>query len=99
MQEIKLNRTGKRPVVFIGKELVLVTSRKEGDSRWVKAQVFETDRQTFVVGIARIYMGSYDDYYNAHELDSMEQVVTFLEGAAPEIAGIIAKHLGVSEVL
>lgn len=99
MNEIKLNRTARRPLVFTGKELLLTTSRKNGDTRWVKAQVFETDRSTYVVGLARLTTANEDDYYNAHEFDSRDQVVTFLEGAAPEIAGIIAKHLDVVEVL
>ena len=100
MTEIKLNRTGKRPLVFVGREVAQATSRKHDSTRWVKVYVYETVRGGYVIGLARLtsWLGE-SSCYTTEMFTTREGVVEHLEKCAPEIAWVVANRLEVVEVL
>ena len=100
MKEQKLNRSGKRPLAFIGKEIAEESSRDHNSTRWVKATVFETDKGKVIVGIvhATCWQGEHDRF-TAEVFTSRERAMDHIEDEAPAIAEEISSKLGVSEMV
>lgn len=100
MNEIKLNRTYKRPLAFIGKEIASASSRDHNSTRWVEASVFETDNGKIVVGIVHITCWEEEhDHYTANVFANKEMAMTHIEEEESSIAEEIANDLGVVEQL
>jgi hypothetical protein len=94
MTEIKLNRTGKRPLVFSGRSLASSTSKDRNSTRWVKAAVFANTKGSLIVGIGRLtcWQGE-SDHYSADTFSTTEQALVWLRKFASEVAEDIAEQL------
>jgi EXLDI family protein len=100
MNEIKLNRTKKRAVVFMGVEIASCSTKDVGSTRWTKARVYRTNSGNIVVGSARLTLWEgEEDHYDAEVFENVEAAVAYTERKIPEIAAEIARQLGVVERL
>ena len=100
MTEIKLNRTGQRPVVFIGKQLASASSKDHNSTRWVKVEVFENQKGSLIVGVGHLtcWQGE-SDHYTVNTFKTKDQVMDWVEEVASPVAEAIAEQLGAVEVI
>lgn len=98
MQEIKLNRTDRRSLVFLGVEIASHSTKQAGSTRWTKTLVYRTHDDKCVVGLVnRTLWEGETDHYDAQVFDDKDGAVSYLERYAPETAHFIAEQLGVVE--
>lgn len=101
MQQVKLNRTGQRPVAFIGKQLASANSHNhQNDTRWVKVEVFENSKGSLIVGVGHLtcWQGE-SDSYTVNTFKTKDQVMDWVEEVASPVAEDIAGQLGAVEVI
>jgi hypothetical protein len=98
MQEQKLTRTDKRPLVFTGEEIAADNTKTLNSTRWSKVTVYRTEKGKFVVGLGRITCWQGErDHYSAEVVLSIEEACSYIEEHCPSLAPAIAEKLGVSE--
>ncbi len=63
-QEIRLNRSGQRPLAFMGVEVASATTKHRQSTRWWTVRVFRTD-DGYVAGIGHLtcWEGERDEYW------------------------------------
>ena len=103
MQQFKLTRSGKRPLVFTGKILSehnFIDDSSDGPISYQTVRVYQTQAGSFVVelydfpagGDAGIRLNPLGEVF-----DSAEKAVSFIENKMPTNAGDVAEDLEVSE--
>lgn len=98
MQEIKLNRTKLRPLVFMGEEIAGISTKVAGANRWTKVVVYRTAGKLLIAGIANLTCWQGErDYYTAKAFETSDALVKYLETNDPDVASEIAKQLGIAE--
>lgn len=98
MTEIKLTRTGLRPLVFNGNLLSEHTTRDHNSTRWTNVRVFETKTGKIVVGIA--YMTCWQgetDRLTADVFTTRADALSRVEENVSELASDVATDLNVAE--
>jgi len=86
MEEIKLNRTGQRPIAFIGTEIFNGSTKEYNSTRWERVRIFETDKGDYKVGIAK--MTYFEEETNAYEVTTFkdkDKVISFVIKEVPDI--------------
>jgi len=78
--EIKLTRTGKRPVALLGRELHTNTTRDHNSTRWTKLRVYEskTGKIVVAIGFMTCWEGEHNQY-SAEAFESREDALAHIE--------------------
>ena len=85
MEEIKLNRTGQRPIAFAGTEIYNGSTKDRDSIRWDRVRVFETERG-YVVGTAKMtYHEEETNVYEVTKTKTMEEVIDVVSNEVPNI--------------
>ncbi len=84
MEEIKLKRSGRRPIVFIGEEVGYLSDKEIEDDRWTVARVFRVQDGGYVVGIAKMtnYLNERDSY-DIKKMKTLEEVEQHIKQQEP----------------
>src|SRR5690242_3485373 len=83
--EVKLTRTDKRPLVFIGDEIFNGTTKGHDSTRWSVLRIFKTDKH-FVVGIAKLTCWDGErDSYSAEKRKTKDEVLNLVQEEVPEL--------------
>ncbi len=98
MEQTKLKRSGQRPLAFTGEQLLATDDKTLNSTRWTKVSVHKTKAGRFVVGVGHMtcWQGE-SDSYKAEAFDSLDDVISYIEENAPNLAGYAANALGVAE--
>jgi hypothetical protein len=84
--EVKLNRTDKRPLAFIGEEIYSGSTKDHDSTRWTVIRVFQTGNG-FVVGIAHLTCWDGErDQYTAEKRKNITEIVALIARQVPELA-------------
>jgi hypothetical protein len=83
-QFFTLRRSGGRPLSFAGVELCSAMSYEPGTPLWYEINVYRTASRTYVANV-KMFSKSEDekDRYAAHEADSFEEALYWLENYEP----------------
>lgn len=86
MEEIKLGRTGKRPIGFVGEEIFKESTERTDRMRWHVIRVFRRQKGGFHIGIVRkTCMEGERDEYIAERCDNPQEVIDLLVAQNPPI--------------
>jgi EXLDI family protein len=80
MFQKKLNRTGKRPLVFMGEEIASATNKHKDSTRWDDVHMYKSSNGGYIVGIARKtnWVDERDTYF-AEPFNTMDNAIRFVE--------------------
>lgn len=100
MTEIKLYRSGKRPIVFIGEEIASASTRELDSTRWVNASVYQSENGNIILGVAQITCWHGErDRFEAESFSCVEGAVSYIEDHHPILAEEISEALGVFQTI
>jgi hypothetical protein len=86
MEEVKLNRTNKRPLAFYGEEIARASNKQQCSTRWTNVRVFRVDQGGYVVGIGKLtcFMGERDQLV-AEPLKTIKEAIAMIQREVPQL--------------
>ncbi len=95
MKVQKLNRTGRRPLGFVGEQIYDGNTRDHGSTRWDAVKVFKTETGAFVLGLANITcMDGEKDFFQVRKFVTADEVMTFIKKRVSKLEVPIKAALG-----